>query len=517
MKKLLIASTALSLAGGAAFAEMAITVSGDAKMGVDYASEPVADPMTGAVKSKHSFVHEIGIDFGASGTTDGGLTFGASAGFDVSDKAINTGTVNVSGSFGTLTIGGNDAADLTAGGTADVGLNDIGVDGMAEGLRGTTAAQLRYDNSFGQIKIAISAGTKAGKAMVKGRPAELSPEVKASEWIVVGPDGTTEHGFPVNYSRNESGEVTLKNEPMFGTSIDTGAAASGYVVTELDKVFGIVNRVQASDASAGLFQIDHDFDGATVDDADEGETAPINIFGFKREADGSITGPDGSAAGDDDDGSERDVMKGEANASRVRAFEIYEATHELGEDRSVGGVNPATGVTGDKNADTIKKGVIGDNGDPGGDIITPAVPDTPAVKSETEFAFGMSFEAGGVTIGVGYDSNKTVSMGAGFKAGEISTNLLYVKTEDDDETAADEEKSGLGVDMSYAMGASTVTLAYGRQKPETGDAMDAVGMGVAHDLGGGATMKAGFGKVDKMVGNEMVSENKASIGLSFKF
>ena len=160
MKKLLIASTALSLAGGAAFAEMAITVSGDAEMGVDYASEPVADATTGAVGSKHSFVHEVGIDFAASGTTDGGLTFGGSAGFDTGDATVNEGTVHVSGSFGKLTIGDNDSADLTAGGIADIGMNGIGVDDMVEGLRGTTANQLRYDNDFGQIKIAISAGTK---------------------------------------------------------------------------------------------------------------------------------------------------------------------------------------------------------------------------------------------------------------------------------------------------------------------------------------------------------------------
>ena len=70
MKKLLIASTALSLAGGAAFAE--ISISGDAELGVDYNSE------AGEGMSKHSFVHEVGIDFSGSGTTDGGLTFGGS-------------------------------------------------------------------------------------------------------------------------------------------------------------------------------------------------------------------------------------------------------------------------------------------------------------------------------------------------------------------------------------------------------------------------------------------------------
>ena len=67
----------------------------------------------------------------------------------------------------------------------------------------------------------------------------------------------------------------------------------------------------------------------------------------------------------------------------------------------------------------------------------------------------------------------------------------------------------MGVDMTYTMGASAVTLAYGRHKPEMGEATDAVGMGVTHDLGGGATMNAGFGKVDE--------SNKASIGLMFKF
>ena len=155
-------------------------------------------------------------------------------------------------------------------------------------------------------------------------------------------------------------------------------------------------------------------------------------------------------------------------------------------------------------------------------VASNAVAAVPAVASDSEFAFGMSFNAGGVTIGVGYDSNKTVSMGAGFTTGEITTNLLYVKTEDNEDTKmVDEEMTGMGVDMAYAMGASTVTLSYGRRKPEMGEAMDAVGMGVTHDLGGGATLNAGFGKVDKDIGTAaspmIVSENKASIGLMFTF
>ena len=446
MKKLLIASTALSLAGGAAFAEMAITVSGDAELGVDYASEP------GEGMSKHSFVHEVGIDFSGSGTTDGGLTFGGSAGFDTGDDVVNTGTVHVSGSFGTLTIGDNDAADLTAGGIADIGMNGIGVDDMVEGLRGNSAAALRYDNSFGQISIAISAGTKDGE--------ETSSAVEA----VTQMDGT--YFYTLQGGTSIVGDVFKAASPEMGPGLDLDDADFNAAFTA---------------ATAAAVAADDEFDSYSPP-----------AVGSKLNDDGVPGTADGTA------------LEGDA----LKSYQIYVMHHNLNGGSAVGGD--------DDEADTSKPAVS---------TIVEAVDEVeamPAVigKSKTQYAFGMSFEAGGVTIGVGYDSDKTVSMGAGFTTGEITTNLLYVKTDDDEDTKnMDESKTGMGVDMAYSMGASTVTLAYGRMKPkEDGmEAMDAVGMGVTHDLGGGATMNAGFGKVDKMVGTEMVSENKASIGLMFAF
>ena len=510
MKKLLIASTALSLAGGAAFAEMAITVSGDAELGVDYASEP------GEGMSKHSFVHEVGIDFEGSGTTDGGLTFGGSAGFDTGDDVVNTGTVHVSGSFGKLTIGDNDAADLTAGGVAQIGMNDIGVDDMVEGLRGTTAAALRYDNDFGQIKIAISAGTKDGSAAVAAVP--------ASGWRITDHDMKTRYYWP-NYTVDSKGvsrpDPAVSNVPgskivwdsnreMYVGSIivaDT-TAISGFAnaegvldssltlpapANELDTLFGVIARVDPGEDLVG--QVWVDLDGSPKDDNDavieigDKNKAPVNIYGYSRSEDGTkILDAAGKAVAADSDAAE--------------AFTRYEANYDLGTDKKVGGEDGKTSAT--LAADTIK-------------VASNAKAAVPAVASDSEYAFGMSFNAGGVTIGVGYDSNKTVSMGAGFTTGEITTNLLYVKTEDDNATPADEEMTGMGVDMAYTMGASKVTLAYGRRKPEMGEAMDAVGMDVEHDLGGDATLKAGFGKVDKKVGTMIVSENKASIGLMFAF
>ncbi len=516
MKKLLIASTALSLAGGAAFAEMAITVSGDAELGVDYASEPVADATTGAVGSKHSFVHEVGIDFTASGTTDGGLTFGGEAGFDTGDDVVNTGTVHVSGSFGKLTIGDNDAADLTAGGIADIGMNGIGVDDMVEGLRGTTAAQLRYDNDFGQIKIAISAGTKDGSAAVAAVP--------ASEWYITDAK-MKKHVFRPDYNRTKAGVVTpvgqIDVEKVMGTitttsnddgtmyTTDTTSAVNtgldltlenSQTMNVFDTLFGVVHRSEADDGAAATNnQVLVDIDLVVAESASDKVTTAdaikdrVNIHGFKRNDAGQIVDAAGKVYA--------------ATTNHGKAFERYEAGYDLGTDKAVGGKDGTAATA--KNADRVK-------------VASNAVAAVPAVASDSEFAFGMSFNAGGVTIGVGYDSNKTVNMGAGFTTGEITTNLLYVKTEDNEDTKmVDEEMTGMGVDMAYAMGASTVTLSYGRRKPEMGEAMDAVGMGVTHDLGGGATLNAGFGKVDKDIGTAaspmIVGENKASIGLMFTF
>ena len=457
MKKLLIASTALSLAGGAAFAEMAFTLDGDAKMGVDYNSEATGE------KSKHEFKHEIGVDFIGSGTTDGGLSFGASAGFDVSDKAINTGTVHVSGSFGTLTIGGNDAADLTAGGTNDVGLFDIGVDDQAEGLRGGTAAQLRYDNTFGQIKIAISAGTTDGMAAVAEMPAVYKdvavPGFDPTEWYLIDFNNVV-HAYDMK------------------PDADT-----------INELFGIA-RTATSDTDPTLATV-------TFTPAEGSASPSILNHGYKYDEDGK---PETNAEDDpilyDDPGGDDEAEV--TDATTVTAFNRYMEVYGLGDDKKVGGGDDVEMVTGDNGVPdrTIVNGVK----------ISEAIPGKDAVNSETQYAFGMSFEAGGVTIGVGYDSMKTISMGAGFTAGEISTNLLYVKT---DEEHGEGVMTGIGADMKYTMGASAVTLSYGRRKPEMGEATDAVGMGVTHSLGGDATMSAGFGKVG--------DSNKASIGLSFNF
>ena len=363
MKKLLTATTALALVGGAAFAE--VTISGSAKLGIDYDSEAEAG------MSKHSFKHDMGVSFSGSGTTDGGLSFGGTAGFDSKSGggSNDEGSVFISGSFGKITIGDQDAADHLAGGIVDVGLNGQGVDDVVEQIRGQSAHQARYDHSVGNIALAISAGT----------------DTKV--------DGT-----------------------------------------------------------------------------------------------------------------------------------------------------PNTGVSGT-----------------GGTLET----------KKNSYAIGMSFSASGATIGLGYDSMKTISAGFGYSTGQISASAFYAKGEvpykhlgadgavggsnNDADGEFNMDLTGMGVDVSYTMGASKLTLVYAKTDVDNYGAswdttnsnwgfaktsLKGMGVGFSHDLGGGASLVAGFAQVPTLVrkdfdmdeigqqannlGNRTLKadpddKNVASVGLSFSF
>ena len=154
MKKLLAATTALALVGGAAFAE--ITIGGDARFNVKYNSE-AADSM--------SLHQRFRAKFNASGATDGGLSFSGGAIANSDGGAVVDGVVSISGAFGTLTFGAKDAADVLAGGIADVGIQGVGVDDVAEGgLRNHTdpGDLILYEHSLGDIKVAVSGAPAAG-------------------------------------------------------------------------------------------------------------------------------------------------------------------------------------------------------------------------------------------------------------------------------------------------------------------------------------------------------------------
>lgn len=164
MKKVLLATT--MLAGTAGFAAAEVSISGYAEIGI-----------WSNVDGDLQFWQDVDVTFAMTGTTDGGLEFGASVDLDEAHKINsndpsflgetknNGATVWVSGAFGKITMGDTDGAldwalaDMDGGMTALADdhtsqvawFGDNSYDGAGDGQI------VRYENAFGDIAFAISA------------------------------------------------------------------------------------------------------------------------------------------------------------------------------------------------------------------------------------------------------------------------------------------------------------------------------------------------------------------------
>lgn len=165
MNKILLATTALVATAGVASAE--VSLSGWAEMGL----------IGGDAYPTTQFHTGVDVRFTLSGETDGGLTFGATIDLDESGAtqsapgttapAQNQSTkaaVFISGGFGTVTMGDTDGAldwamqEVAIGSSlADDHTEHAGYNGNSV-LDGTPNGNvLRYDNTFGDFGVALSA------------------------------------------------------------------------------------------------------------------------------------------------------------------------------------------------------------------------------------------------------------------------------------------------------------------------------------------------------------------------
>lgn len=163
MKRLVLATTSLVVAGGMAAADVEVT--GSAELGVAGKS--------GADVQLH---RDIRVKFKMSAETDTGLSFGAAADFHNAGKYRAGGTegaVHLAGAFGTLTLGNTDGAfdkaltETSMGGSiADNETSHDGYSNKFEGVGGGNAGLdgwtgngggiLRYDYTLGGVTASIS-------------------------------------------------------------------------------------------------------------------------------------------------------------------------------------------------------------------------------------------------------------------------------------------------------------------------------------------------------------------------
>jgi outer membrane protein OmpU len=147
MKKVLLATTALVLSAGVASAE--VSVSGNARVGLTYNEANAQSTLMD---------NRVRIAFSASGETDSGLSYSASARIRTGNEggasvnAFNELGVTISGAFGSLTVGSeSSAAEYAVGDLAGVGF---------------TGAGAGNENNFGGASVVYTYSTDALTAMV---------------------------------------------------------------------------------------------------------------------------------------------------------------------------------------------------------------------------------------------------------------------------------------------------------------------------------------------------------------
>jgi outer membrane protein OmpU len=179
MKKILLATTVLAMTASVAAAEVA--VSGSARMGI----------INNGVDTE--FSSRVRIQFDGSGTTDGGLSFGASMRADQfggndnngsNGSSGNVGTTNgdstvfVSGSFGKLTMGdvAGGASDNLVGQVSGVGFGASAADAKQEiGFLGGDATAARYDYTSGALSVSVGIGQPTGATEGKSIAVKYAP------------------------------------------------------------------------------------------------------------------------------------------------------------------------------------------------------------------------------------------------------------------------------------------------------------------------------------------------------
>ena len=260
MKKILLATT--MLAGTAGFAAAEVAVTGYAEIGIW--SDTAGDI---------AFHQDVEVTFKMSGTTDGGLEFGAQIDLDETDVPANgdrTGTtVYVSGAFGKLTMGDTDGAhdwaiqdagaltSLTDDHTSHVAwYGASGLDGQGDGQI------VRYENTFGAFSFAVSAEQEDNGMGLGG-----------SVGSITGVDADDIWGIGVKYNADLGGTtlnlgLAYQSGNLDGPFTDAGVFDGGAtVMDENGDVLGLsIGAELAAGFSASLSFSDFGFDNAARND-----------------------------------------------------------------------------------------------------------------------------------------------------------------------------------------------------------------------------------------------------------
>ena len=505
MRKLSLLAAAVMVAGGSAFAMDGggVSISGEANFGVKFKEN---DGGANA-PNELQFHHEFDIKFSASGTTDGGIGFGGSMSID--------NTESVSGS------------EVNAG----------------DGAKQAKRLSLR----------------RAG-ALALSETDTVTDDPESSIYVILNAEITTPTatGNALIVETNDKGEITGFSNDETATK---GLGKNKYQLAVADNVVGNILYVEDGKLVV-LKAADFAKDGSNWKLVNGDGTTGGDVLYKVAAGDGPMTAA--GAAKLDPDASHKVDNHGEVYIS-MDMHKLTIGSDLDAADKLAGGLaDPGfDGIGIDDRAEAVWGGSAADvryDGDFGVASVAISYGDN---KGDAEWAAGFSFNVEPVTFGAGFDSNGVMSVGMGFSQGAIAMNALYSTDSDHDEAdnesvkkddpgpnkaatgtstnparvaKPDLKNQAIGVDVTYQMSeATSILLVAAQHKKESADwyyniaesgstdygdtdstkwvttstTVDAFGVGFSHDLGGGATLKAGAGSVD--------SNAVADLGITMKF
>ena len=433
----MVAVAVLGLAGTGAVAQ-GVSFSGSAGMGVKYTGDMENDAGDTTMKSTIDWISDFDIAISASGTTDGGLTFGATTAVEAghASSVVTDSEVYIGGESWQVKIGDLDPASHMGRSLGDVGFDGLGVDDVAEKAVTSTHADVEVSFSLGAASLAITAGQTAGAARVD-------------------------------------------RVPMM-TRFDVIDTATGFENTDADTNTPVFSRHLGTITDDGFFTVDLGTDTPDDKTDDVTHTFYLDDAGLIRKRVGSRDKTAGVGTEDDPDTSTVENNWGADTLATAAELGIAE--------------------TGEAVRKTVSK----------------AVDAVPAEKQETVWATGVSFAIGSTTLGIGIDSEKLMQASVSADLGSFSGKLFYAQQKMNENNANESKNTGMGVEIGVPAGANTtINAVYAQGKTDYKSASmedktdKGFGVGVSHGLGGGATLNAGFAKVEDVT--------KASVGVSMSF
>ncbi len=126
--------------------------------------------------------------------------------------------------------------------------------------------------------------------------------------------------------------------------------------------------------------------------------------------------------------------------------------------------------------------------------------------SFADYYVGLGYNDTDILVGVGARDGSTTSLFAGGKVGAVSVKAMYSMFDADSGAASDAK--AWGVTGAYTMDALTVNVAVSDNDLPT-NTKASYGVGASYDLGGGASVVGGLGKVNNVT--------RAQFGVSMSF